>query len=461
LLQCHDWPEIEGFSGQKVDKSLTNLCKNDYSTSDRDTNQLCCFSPAMAQTQYKSQTRRKYCVRPVSILRALGACSFAFGLTACINLGERTASQAPRPAAPPLPQAQGVPGSVIGTGKVKVALILPLTGAGQGGTVAASLRNAAELAYGEFQSPDIQILVKDDRGTADGAREAASQAVSEGAEMVVGPLFAPSVQAAGNIARQNGRPVIAFSTDASVAARGVYLLSFLAQMDVERILSFSAAQGRKSFAALIPETAYGTVVEAAFREAAPRYGIRVTAIERFTAGQAQPAIAKLAQVIAGPAPQADALLLPHNLEELNATSQALQSIGFNPQKVKPVGTGLWNDPRIFRLPALQGGWFAAADNSGFTAFAGRYRAKYGTEPVRIATLAYDAISLTAALVRTQGSQRFSESVLTNASGFAGIDGTFRFRADGLNERGLSVLEIRNGAAPAISPAPRQLGASGT
>jgi branched-chain amino acid transport system substrate-binding protein len=413
-------------------------------------------------TSLENALKRKSCVRPVSILfRALSACGLICALAACVNLGERTA---PQPAVPvPTPaQVQPTASSVIGTGKVKVALILPLSGAGQGGGAAAvSLRNAAELAYSEFQSPDIQILVKDDRGTADGARDAATQAISEGAELVIGPLFAPSVQAAGNVARQNGRPVIAFSTDASVAARGVYLLSFLAQMDVERILSFSAAQGRKSFAALIPETAYGTVVEAAFREAAPRYGIRVTAIERFNAGQVQQAAAKLAPAITGPSPQADALLLPHNLEELSATSQALQGIGFNSQKVKPVGTGLWNDPRIFRLPALQGGWFAAADNNGFTAFASRYRAKYGSDPVRIATLAYDAVSLTAALVRTQGSQRFSEGVLTNASGFAGIDGTFRFRADGLSERGLSVLEIKNGNSVMISPAPRQLGASGT
>ena len=83
-----------------------------------------------------------------------------------------------------------------------------------------------------------------------------------------------------------------------------------------------------------------------------------------------------------------------------------------------------------KLPALQGAWFAAPENAGFNAFADRYRAKFNSDPTRLATLSYDAVSLVAALARTQGSQRYTEKVLTNASGFNGADGVFRFRADG-------------------------------
>ncbi|HYY83843.1 MAG TPA: penicillin-binding protein activator, partial [Beijerinckiaceae bacterium] len=98
---------------------------------------------------------------------------------------------------------------------------------------------------------------------------------------------------------------------------------------------------------------------------------------------------------------------------------------------------------------------------GFETFAGRYRARFGSDPTRLATLSYDAVSLAAALVRTQGTQRFSESALTNPSGFAGADGAFRFRSDGTNDRALAVYEIRNGAAAPLSPAPRNLGGAPT
>lgn len=379
----------------------------------------------------------------------LGGCVGGFG-------GSREAPVASIPAAPPEP----VQGSTLGNGPVKVALLLPLTGPAQGAAVAASMRNAAELALAEFQNPDLTIVVKDDKGTPEGARDAAAEAVAEGAELILGPLFAGSVAAAGQVARGAGRPVIAFSTDATVAARGVYLIGFLPGPEVDRVLDFAASQGRRSVAALIPETTYGNVVEAQFRETAARRGLRVAGAERYAAGAAAAAVARLAPVIGGAQPLADTLFLPETADNLPAVTQALQGAGFNPARVKPIGTAIWNDPRVARIPALAGGWFAAPDQAGFQAFTGRYRAKYGSEPTRIASLSYDAVSYAAALSRTQGSQRFTEGVLTNASGAAGTDGIFRLKPDGTNERGLAIFELRAGAATVIAPAPRAFGTSG-
>ena len=141
--------------------------------------------------------------------------------------------------------------------------------------------------------------------------------------------------------------------------------------------------------------------------------------------------------------------------------QALAANGVNTKKIQLLGTGLWDDPRIFSAPALDGGWYAAPDPAGFRAFAARYRARYKQEPVRTATLAYDAVALIAALVKTQApAQRFSAEVLTNPSGFSGIDGLFRFRPDGTNERGLAVMRVTPSGAQVISPAPKSFGASG-
>ena len=66
-------------------------------------------------------------------------------------------------------------------------------------------------------------------------------------------------------------------------------------------------------------------------------------------------------------------------------------------------------------------------------------------------------TLAAALVKTQGANRFSAHTLTNSSGFAGQDGVVRFRPDGTNERALAVLQVNNRTAQVISPAPRSFG----
>src|SRR5690348_610850 len=185
------------------------------------------------------------------------------------------------------PQPPAQPASAIGAGRIKVGLILPLSGAGNAGVAAQSMRNAAEMALAEYNNPDLQLLLKDDGGSASGAQQAAQQALDEGAEIILGPLFALTVGPVGQVARARGVPVIAFSTDANVAARGVYLLSFLPETDVDRIIGYAATQGRRSFAALVPDNAYGTVVEAAFKQQVARRGGRVVALERYPLDKGQ------------------------------------------------------------------------------------------------------------------------------------------------------------------------------
>ncbi|MCJ2091268.1 penicillin-binding protein activator [Methylobacterium sp. J-072] len=426
----------------------------------------------------RPKCRRDRLARVAALTAILGALSPTLG--GCLGFGGSSASRRAPPAraelsppadvplgvtpavpagsSPPLtPAAAG--GNRIGSGTVKVALVLPLTGTGV--AVGSAMRNAAQLAYDEGQQPDLTILVGDDRGSPDGARDATQDALKQGADIVLGPVFAANVQAAAVPAKAAGKPVIGFSTDASVASRGVFLLSFLPQPEVDRIVDESVADGKRSFAALIPETAYGNAVEAEFREAVARKGARVAAVERYAPGAPGPAVERLARVITGAGATADALFIPETAEAMPVVAAALTKAGYNPARVRPIGTALWNEPALFALPALQGGRFASPDRNGFSNFSGRYQARFGSVPPRVASLAYDAVMLSAALTRQYGSQRFAETTLTNASGFAGTDGTFRFRPEGLSERALAVYEIRNNAAPVVSPAPRVLAKPGT
>ena len=48
----------------------------------------------------------------------------------------------------------------------------------------------------------------------------------------------------------------------------------------------SAAIGKRSFAAMLPENAYGNVVEAAFKQAVPKRGGRVVIFEKYGADRA-------------------------------------------------------------------------------------------------------------------------------------------------------------------------------
>ena len=240
--------------------------------------------------------------------------------------------------------------------------------------------------------------------------------------------------------------------------RGVYLLSFLPESDVERLIGYAAQQGKRSYAAAIPDNAYGTVVEAAFQQSVGRRNGRIVALERYTAdrNQLQAMIRNLAQG----ARTADAIFVPDTADIVPLVVQTLAANGVDTRKVQMLGSGLWEDPQIFSSAVLEGAWYAGPDSTGFRNFSARYRGRYNPDPVRTATLVYDAVALVAALVKTQGQRRFTAEVLTNTSGFNGIDGLFRFRRDGINQRGLAVMRVSPTGGQIISPPPRSFGGSG-
>jgi branched-chain amino acid transport system substrate-binding protein len=362
---------------------------------------------------------------------------------------------APTPAVTSAPLGNPAGG---GTGSVKVGLILPLSAGGNAGLAAQSMRNAAEMALTEFNGANIQLVVKDDSGTAPGAQQATTLALDEGAEIIVGPLFAHSVTSAKQVARSRGVPMIAFSTDTNVASSGAYLLSFLPESDVDRVIGYAISQNKKSFVALFPSNAYGGVVEAEFNQVVAKRGGRVVLVEHY--GEDRKTLGEMVKQVAQAAGRGDALFIPDGGDGVSDIIHALATGGVNLKQFTVLGTGLWaDDQRITANNLLEGAWFAAPETAGYKSFAERYRARYHQEPVRQATLAYDAVALVAALVKTQGQQRFSSDVLTNPSGFTGIDGVFRFRGDGSNQRGLAVMKVTSSGAQVVAPAPKSFNGS--
>jgi ABC-type branched-subunit amino acid transport system substrate-binding protein len=320
------------------------------------------------------------------------------------------------------------------------------------------MKQAAEMALFEVNDPNVQIITKDDGGTAAGARAAADAAIKEGAEIILGPLFSQAAAGAAPVARQAGVPILTFSNDTQVAGNGVYLMSFLAEEEVERVVSFAAGQGKRRFAALIPDNAYGKVVEPAFRRAVQAEGGTVVIVERYppTAnGMLGPAkrvveTIKRNEELLNPV---DALFLPGDQEALPQIGPVVAYNGLDTSKVKLLGTGVWDFPSIGRDDAFVGGWYPSPDPLAWRAFAGSFAKTFGNAPPRIASVAYDAVSLAIGLSSSPPGTRYTMANLTRPHGFAGVDGIVRFGQNGLSERGLAVLEVQKFGAAVADPAP--------
>ncbi|MBK5197120.1 MAG: penicillin-binding protein activator [Methyloceanibacter sp.] len=349
----------------------------------------------------------------------------------------------------------GSPGITGSTGSVKVALLLPITASGATPAIAKALKQAAELALFDFDNPNVTLVPKDTRGTPDGARAAAESAVRDGAELIIGPLFAQEVTGAAPVARQAGIPMIAFSSDEKVAGNGVYLLSFLAGRDVPRIVSFAMSRGKRSFAELVPQSPYGRIAEAAFGRAVSAGSGQIAVNAAFPPDDSNAMLGPVRQVgnaIKGGQP-VDALFVPAGRDELPSLAPLLASADLTSARVQFIGTGQWDYPNIGSEKALVGGWYPAPDPKGWSGFTQRYAKTYGAVPPRLASLAYDAVSLAVSLSQNPQGERYASAQLTRSSGFAGIDGLFRLLPDGTCERGLAILEVREGGPVVIDPAP--------
>lgn len=341
---------------------------------------------------------------------------------------------------------------------VKVAMLLPLTGSPQTAAVAKGLQQAAELALFERNAPSLQLIIKDDKGTEEGARAAAEDAIKSGAELIIGPLFAKSVAAVAPIGRQARVPVIAFSNDTRVAGNGVYLLSFLASQDVPRITSYTVAQGHTRIAALLPDDALGKVQEQLFRTAVERGGGTVAAIEHYPVdvnGMVAPVqrIRDAIRTAEETGEPIQALFLPGGQDTLPLIGPLLPKSAIDTQRVKLVGTGGWDYPNAGRERILEGGWFAAPDPRGWREFSERFAKSYKTMPPRLASLAYDAVGIATTFSTAPKEGRYTSANLTRASGFTGIDGTFRLLGNGMSERDLAVLEMQKFGSSVIDQAP--------
>lgn len=372
---------------------------------------------------------------------------------------------------------------------VQVALLLPLTG--DNAALGQAMLNAAEMALFDVGFEQIEFTPFDTGSGADTAQAAMQAAIADGARLVLGPVFAPQARAIEPLAAQAGLQAISFSTDWTLASPNLLVMGFQPFEQVDRIIAYAAAQGYKRIGVLAPRDAYGNAVGERAEEAARKAGARVTRSVRFQPGdndlspvvqsftdydQRRQALEAAKQPLTGSNdPQAqqrllelgrqqtlgelpfDAVLLPVGGQRLRTLAPLFPFYDVDPRTVRLLGTGLWDEVGIGGEAVLLGAVYAAPHTPAGADFQARFQDLYGRLPPRLASLAYDAAALAAALARetTLGGAPpgYTRDLFLKPSGFAGIDGIFRFTAAGTVERGVAVLEVRDPRPIVVDPAP--------
>ena len=365
----------------------------------------------------------------------------------------RTVPEARSPAQPPVVRVEPpMTQDPRFTGPARVALLLPLSG--PNASIGLAMQNAAQMALFDVGNPDFELLPVDTGGTPEGAALAARDSVERGARLILGPLFASNVPPVAREAGTAGINVIAFTTDATVAGGNAMVMGFLPGTEVDRVVRFAQSRGLNSFAVIAPDTDYGRLVVDAMRRVTQTRGAQLAAVEFYGAGAQD--FTGLVERVANTG-TVDAVMLPDTGLRVRAIGSLIPFYGLRGTRI--LGTGLWHGANVGVEQALRGAWYAAPQPQSRADFEQRYAQLYGAPPPLVAALAYDAVALAARLAEQQpGGRTYDIPSLTSPDGFAGITGIFRFRSDGLVERGLAVLEVTSQqqqtrvAADAATPA---------
>jgi len=357
--------------------------------------------------------------------------------------------------------ASGAGPKLDGSSPIVVALLVP-GGSGQASDsiLAKSLENAARLAIADLSGVKIDLRVYQTAGSPASAQAMAIKAMDEGAMVILGPVFAQEANAAGVAAAGRGVSVLAFSNNTEIAGGNVFVLGPTFENTARSLAGYAVRQGKNRVMIVHDKTTAGELGKSAIQKGVSAAGGTVVAVSSYEFSQnavtaAVPGIVKTARDTGATA----LFLTADTAGALPLLSQSLMDGGIDRAATKFLGLTRWDIPTAtLSLPGVQGGWFALPDPALYAQFQQRYKTAFGEAPHPIAGLAYDGIAAIGALARS--SKDLSPRGLTQNAGFAGVTGIFRLRADGTNERGLAIAEIRNNQLTIIDPAPRSFGRAG-
>ncbi len=377
-------------------------------------------------------------------------------------------------------------------GNFRVGVLLPLSGdaARQGN----GLKNATMIALEDVREPNLILQYYDTKGTPEGARIAVTNAINQKSKLILGPLKSSSVEAVAEQAKSHNIPVIAFNTGSNVLQPGVYTLGLMVEEQVDRIISYTAAQGRSRFALLIPDNKTGIAVARAAVKSAAKNGVKITRIGFYTPGTTDfSAVTKQmadyntrtgrlqnlkaglkSKVAAGDVSAAkvlerlnktdtlgevdfDTVLIPESGAGLKAAVAMFGYYDVYAPQVKFIGTSVWENTRLNTESTLRGGWYPALSRSHSGYFANKYTELFGERPSSLYSMGYDAVALASALSKKSGGDL--NEIITNSDGYVGINGAFRLLENGQNQHSLDIVEVRPAGDVIIDDAPKKFDVS--
>ena len=342
--------------------------------------------------------------------------------------------------------------------KLIVGILLPLTG--KYSYFGQSLLDTMQMVVFENKNIESELIIKDTKANPSLAKKATKELVDQNVDVILGPFFSESLNKSLKIAKYKNVPLISFSSDRSEKEKGIYLMGFEPEIQINEVTEYTIKKKYKRFAALLPNTKYGKRVLNTYRNVIYENKLSLNKVELYdsNSNDLEKNIQNLVGLEENPQieideetgdnpienfdPGFDVLLLIETGNKLREAVALLTYYGVDFKKVKLIGTGEWYEENIGSEPGLLGAWFVAPSPKLWINFEKKFYKLYGYKPSRLSSLAYDSLtSIYSIINKNDGIYEISYQDFQSSYGFTGIDGDFKFLPNGTVERKLSILEI--------------------
>lgn len=365
--------------------------------------------------------------------------------------------------------------NLIGAPVHTMAVLLPLSG--DNAPVGETIRTSIETAVLQNAPQNLSVAFFD---TAKNPDTVFTEALSINPEIIVGPVFSKDARQI-KYAKPETLPVLSFTSDANALGSGVMTMALMPTNGVEEIVKEMSYDNIKDFIILAPNTQSGRLMAGAALKASeiyhvPNVGVfyytendtdsiknisqkasmydtrtaantrareilsdiltkeRLTTIEKSSMTIQLDNLSKTETL--GKIPY-DAILFLGSGDDTETLVSFLRYYGINSGYTKFYGTAVWEGSDIAQDITMRGAKYATLPEISAD-FSNLYEQMSGKPANRLASFGYDATNMAIGMIY---SPKSNAAYLLDPSGYIGIDGLFRLKPTGENERALRIVQL--------------------
>lgn len=352
---------------------------------------------------------------------------------------------------------------------VRAAVLMPLDGPAQ--NIGEDMRKGAELAIFTLNNKGVDVTFHD---TSSSVNQAMMDAISQNADMVIGPLFASNTTAVKTMAEFADIPIISFSNDSSITASGTWLIGQTPEQEIERVLWHALStlkpipdseRSQLSIAIIAQDNEYGERISqhsiAVMRDHGGLTAQLLTLSQDVLDDEKalRQSIKNMTNWLPPASdgstrtPDFDIVLIAGDAGFSLRVAPVLNWYDLDPEKVQYLGTSTWDNPAILQEPSLMGGWYANLPSSRVKAFDKIWSQAHDNRASKYAVMAFDVVALVSTLDASSPTEL--RNALMTQKGFRGFSGLFRFNADGHTNRLLEIRQVSSNGYDVLNKAPSQ------